>query len=268
VSEGPVLAIDLGTQSLRVTAVESDGTLAWHWSRPVASSRRGAIDEQDPAEWQTLLEAGLDAASAEGVQPAAIAACGVLAGYVPVDAEGAPLGPAVMYNDSRTAAYVDQAAEAIDDHSGLRIAAADPLPHALWLRTERREIFARSRYLLDATGWMNFLLSGRATINAYTALRLGSEQTVLPRLGLPVGFFGEAVRIGADLGPLRPKLQARLGWSAIPIIAATFDSKCAYLAAGLDRVGLGLDISGTVTSFGAWSPRPVVEPYRRVYPVP
>jgi xylulokinase len=185
-----------------------------------------------------------------------------------VDAEGAPLGPAVMYNDSRTAAYVDQAAEAIDDHSGLRIAAADPLPHALWLRTERREIFARSRYLLDATGWMNFLLSGRATINAYTALRLGREQTVLPRLGLPVGLFGEAVRIGADLGPLRPKLQARLGWSAIPIIAATFDSKCAYLAAGLDRVGLGLDISGTVTSFGAWSPRPVVDPYRRVYPVP
>jgi xylulokinase len=115
---------------------------------------------------------------------------------------------------------------------------------------------------------MNFLLSGRATINAYTALRLGSEQTVLPRLGLPVGFFGEAVRIGADLGPLRPKLQARLGWSAIPIIAATFDSKCAYLAAGLDRVGLGLDISGTVTSFGAWSPRPVVDPVLRVYPVP
>lgn len=266
-SEAPILAIDLGTQSLRLTAVAADGSRLWSWSQAIATSRHGGIEEQDPAEWQDLLEQGLVEAAAHGIEPAAIAACGVLAGYVPVDAAGAPLGPAVMYNDSRPAAYVAQAAQALGDHTGLRTVAADPLPHALWLRAERTEIFARSKYFLDATGWLNFLLTGGATINAYTALRLG-KPPVAARLGLAEGLFGAALPIGARIGVLRPDLQVRLRWPAVPVIAATFDSKCAYLAAGLDRTGAGLDISGTVTSFGVWSPTAITDPGRRVYPVP
>lgn len=263
-----IVAIDLGTQSLRVSAVVGDGSRRFAWQRPVTTIADGIRQEQDPAEWQALLDAGLSAAAKDGVIPDVVLASGPLAGWAPLAVDGSPLGPAVMYNDARAEADLAPV-EAVVGADGRvpRVTIADPLPQVLRLAREEPAVFACLRHFLDATGWLNFALTGEATLNDYTALRL-YDASVRTMLGLGRVPFGRRVAIGETIAPLRAAIADRLGWPRVPVVAATFDSKCAYLGSGIRVEGDALDISGTVTSFGVVSNDRVIDPENRIYSVP
>lgn len=266
------LAIDLGTQSLRVSLIDSLGTHLWHWAHPVSSLVDGPVFEQSPKGWADLLEEALSALGRTGLRPDALAVAAPLAGYVAMDASGRPLTHAVMYPDRRTARHVpivDRAVQSVPSANpyGLRTSIADPLPHFLRLRDESPQIFSQTRRLLDATAWLNWYLTGEYTINAYTALRLHTAD-VRRSLGVPEGIFGRPTPVGAVIGPLRQDLCEAFSLPSVPVVAATFDSKCAYMGSGIHRAGSSLDISGTVTSFGVVTDAPVEDPEQRIYCVP
>lgn len=262
-----VLAIDLGTQSLRISALRTDGTRLWSWSAPVDSDIEGVRVEQSPTQWAALLEQGLAAAIQAGVRPHAIAAAGPLAGYAPLDGEGHVLGPAVMYSDRRSAPDVAHLEAQWGPDAPARVLVSDPIPHWLRLQREQPELAARTAHLLDATGWLNHYLTGLPTLNAYTAMRLVPEP-LITRAGAQGARFGTPVPIGEVIGRVAGAPGARQALAGIPVIAATFDSKCAYIASGIHAPGEALDISGTVTSFGVVSPTQVLDPLQRIYSVP
>jgi xylulokinase len=262
-----VLAVDLGTQSLRVSAVAADGSTLWRWSRPVASVIDGARYEQDPAEWAALLDEAMAEAGKAGVRPGAVAAAGPLAGWVPM-AGDRPLAPAAMYFDTRAAGEVARVADMLADRADApRPTVADPLPQFLRLRHERPDLMASMDRLLDVTGILVHRLCGAAVLDPYTAIRLYDADVIGP-LGIDTAIFGRPVSLGERVGLLGPRYAALFGGGAIPVFAATFDSKCAYVASGIAEPGEALDISGTVTSFGVAAERPVLDPAKRVYSVP
>ena len=267
-SEPLILAIDLGTQSLRVTAIGTDGRRHWSVQRPVDTTTDGVRQEQDARQWRDLLLAGLGEAAALGIVPAVIVASAPLAGWIPVGGDGEPIAAAVMYNDARSEPDLETVAAALPDGAKVpRLTIADPLPHALRLGREAAASLAGAAHLLDATGWLNFVLTGRATLSAYTALRLYDAAT-RQRLGAAAVPFGRPVAVGEPIGPLVAPLAQRFGWPDVPVIAATFDSKCAYLGSGIGAPGDALDISGTVTSFGVVSARRIIDRDDRIYSVP
>ena len=71
-----LLAVDLGTQSLRLAAYDSAGRRRWTWSAPVDSHIEGDVFEQSPEQWESLLLQGLGEAQRAGVRPVALAAAG------------------------------------------------------------------------------------------------------------------------------------------------------------------------------------------------
>ncbi len=262
-----VLAVDLGTQSLRVSAVAANGATLWRWSRPVASVIDGARNEQDPAEWVSLLDEAMAEAGMAGVRPAAVAAAGPLAGWVPM-AGGRPLAPAAMYFDTRAAGDVAGVADLLAERpEAPRPTVADPLPQLLRLSRERPDLVASMDRLLDATGLLVHRLCGAAVLDPYTAIRLYDADVTGP-LGIDTAVFGRPAALGERVGVLASRYAGLFGGGAIPVIAATFDSKCAYVASGIAEPGEALGISGTVTSFGVAAERPVLDPDKRVYSVP
>lgn len=267
-----LLTVDLGTQSLRVSALSTTGERLWTWRRPIASSIDGEIFEQDPAEWLAAVEDGMAEAATAGIRPDALIATGPLAGFVALDVSGRALTRAVMYSDRRSAIDLPTAEQAIardgpPETAGLRAYVPDPLPHALRLRRLEPAVAARTRHLLDATGFLAHALSGEATLNPHTALRLHGGAPARA-LGIDPSLFGRQTRLAEIIGTLRPELASRFGFGHVPIVAATFDSKCAYAASGIARPGEALDISGTVTSFGVIADRPIVDSQRRIYSLP
>ena len=104
-------------------------------------------------------------------------------------------------------------------------------------------------------------------MNVYTGLRL-YDAAVRRALGAEEAPFGRIAPVGETIGVLRAALAPEAGRRAIPVISATFDSKCAYLGSGLAAPGEATDISGTVTSIGVLATAPVDDPQRRIYSVP
>ena len=269
-SQADLLAIDLGTQSLRLTAFDRTGKKQWNWSAPVDSYIHGDIFEQSTEQWGTLLLRGFHEARHVGIRPKAIAATGPLAGYVALDTEGRALCPAVMYTDRRSAPEA-KLVEAIileqPDDSGLRVHIADPIPQWLRICREFPEVAQNTTHFLDATGWINFFLTGLATVNAFTGLRLYTSETQ-SLLGLKNPPFGKITPVGHAIGTLRPSIAEALGVESAKVISATFDSKCAYLGSGLTNPGQATEISGTVSSLGVLSSRHIQDKARRIYSVP
>ena len=266
-----IFAIDLGTQSLRLSAYTPGGEQLWGWSSPVHSVVAGSSYTQLPAEWGELLRRAFQAAGKAGIQPDIIAASGPLAGWVPLDSAGEALAPASMYLDGRAQTDIEIVSNTIKDSAivlpSFRTTVADPLPNALRLRRETPEIASRTQTMLDATGWLNFFLTGERTLNAYTALRLYSE-AVCNALRIHPNFFGRVVPIGTEIGKLSSDLAKLYGFNQVPVISASFDSKCAYIAAGLSQQGDALDISGTVTSVGVYHHSEIRDEQQRIYSVP
>src|SRR5580698_8121428 len=104
-----VLGIDVGTQSLKVIVCDLDlrvlgeHRVGYGVDRPAADRA-----EQDPAVWERALAPAIAGAlAAAGCDPAVVAALaitGQLDGCVAVDADGAALGPALIWQDRRAIA--------------------------------------------------------------------------------------------------------------------------------------------------------------------
>lgn len=263
-----ILVVDLGTQSIRGTALDRDGHVWFQRSHPIATDREAGRCEQDPLVWRDRLHELLaEAHRSLGSRIRAMTATGTLSGLVCLDDGGRPLRPAIMYGDQRSrgqAARI-QADAAFPNQGGWRAHSCDFLPQLLYLAEQEPEIYRRSRHVLDSTGYLNFLLTGQMTMDAYTRFHCYGDPA---RHDLPSALlrnFGlEASRLGrlAEPGEMLP------GPGGTPVIMTTFDSVCAYLGAGLSAFGDALDISGTVTSFGVLHSRCVADPQRRVYSLP
>ncbi len=249
-----ILVFDLGTQSFRATLVDRDGRCQLAYSCPIETHRDGSIAEQDPVVWRGALKAALQNIDKPSVT--AINATATLSGLVCLDANDEPLRPAILYGDRRPAVQLPAIeASAQYQQSPFRAYSGDFLPQLHYLRDHEPSHFQNAKLLLDATGYLNYLLTGQPTLDRYTTLTC---------YGDPTGDFlklGRIVDPGAVIAPA-------LDCAGAPVLSVSYDSAAAYLGSSLLEPGDALDISGTVTSFGVLTNDQIIDPQRRVFPIP
>lgn len=258
-----VLAIDLGNGGPKVAAVYPDGTLG------PASQRAVAVDigvdgraTQDATQWwQTLGEAIRDVTSAmPAQQPSAIAITGQWGSTVPVDERGEPVGPVLLWADTRARRYMKEVIGGPVSVQGfapqkvlpwIRItggaptpSGADPTGHSLLLQREFADIYARSRWLMEPIDFLGMRFTGRA---AATPASMILSWLTDNRIGADVGYVPELVRkakrdprrlpplmpTGSVLGPLLPEVADALGLEpGVPVVCGLPDLHAAVLGSG------------------------------------
>ncbi len=104
-----VLAVDLGTSGLKVGLVSMTGVIAWHEQASLATRVDGDAATQDASRWWTLVCQGVRRGLGSGVvrpdQVLAVSVTGQWASTVPVDAAGEPVGPCLLWMDTRGRPY-------------------------------------------------------------------------------------------------------------------------------------------------------------------
>lgn len=164
-----VLGIDLGAGSLKATLVDTtDGRVLGEASHPVTTRiPQHGWSEQNPEEWYAALCRAVPQALAAARLPAdRIAAIGVSAGaHIPVllDASGAVLRPAIMWNDQRSAA---EAAELREQHGELierlSLNRANPtwsLPMLCWLQRHEPEVIRKAHHFCLPKDYLRWRLT-------------------------------------------------------------------------------------------------------------
>ncbi|HEV2528087.1 MAG TPA: xylulokinase [Thermomicrobiales bacterium] len=251
-----VLAIDLGTSSVKVVVVSDDGRVTGRGfaSYPTQRPSPGAA-EQDPNQWwDATVAAARTAIAASKVDPGTITAIGLtgqMHGTVLTDAAGRPVRPAIIWSDARGS----DAASRIEDTIGREAIAATtggPLASGFqgvtlrWLADQASEDLARARHVLLPKDWLRLRMTGTVATDPSDAgatglfdirrdewsadliAATGADPRTLP-----------AVRASSDpAGELAADVALALGLPAgLPVVAGAGDAPAAALGAGVTTPG-------------------------------
>jgi len=286
-----VLAIDLGTGSVKVALVEDDLRVVAAASRPYAvrASRPGAA-ETEPARWEAAVA---DAVAAVLSRPGpygdpsspltAVSVCGQMHGLVLLGADGEALGPAVLWPDTRAEREVERLRAA---PAAVRTRLANPLvpgmagPILAMLARAEPVTLWRTAAAVQPKDWLRVALAGPAAVAADP-----SDASATLLWDVPGNRWDADVcrLLEVDIALLPPvrasqdvvaRTSGALGVPpGLPLVAGAADTASAALGTGTVRPGRGLVSVGTgaqvvvpLASPAVAGPDPVVHTFRSAAP--
>jgi glycerol kinase len=231
--------------------------------------------EQDPLGWQSLLPMALKtcaaAASVKGLQLVCVAVTASRSSLIPVDRDGAPLHPAIMWQDIRSAEMAQSMADSnplVYGKTGLKISPVFSAIKMGWLRRHRPDIWHRTHKLLGIQDWVLYLLTGRFVTDHSFASRTNLlnlaqrcwDAELLSLFEVPQAMLCELVAPGSVIGGLTPAMASATGLRAgLPVVTAAGDQQCAALGLGLFSAERAVANTGTGSYLIGHSARPVLD---------
>jgi xylulokinase len=255
-----LLGIDLGTARVKAGLISPDGELVSmaRAAQPIDIDPASGRAEQDPdAWWQGLRDAlgvALAGARRDGRGPLEIVGIAI-AGHgptaTPVDASGAPTGPAITWLDTRAGGE----RAALEAETGLRGWALGVLPAALWLQRAGR--LGEARWVLNSWEALALRLTGEAA----TTLVPGQpfpDAAAIQATGLDARRIAPPCPTGSVVGHVTERAAAELGIGArVPVIAGLVDAFASFHGAGMLAPGDAIDVGGAAGGFGVYWDEPV-----------
>lgn len=270
-----ILGIDVGTTSVKAGLLDADGAVVASFSERYPTARPGAgVVEQDPRDWTRLIDAAIAKFAGEGFGPdiAAIGLTSQVNTHVFVGADGAPLMPAVVWQDTR--AVTEAAALDARITSAQKIAWwGAPMPidasHALsrmaWVARHRPDVWDATAHVLLPKDYCIAHLTGEISTDPLSAIGLvdGDLHYVPEVLALVPGAaekMAPLVSVTDTAGTARGLLPRR------PVASGTMDAWAGLVGAGGAREGSIVYLSGTSEILGVSSRNVVPTPGVIVFP--
>ena len=258
-----ILAIDVGTQSLRACIIDTGLSVLERqqipYSPQVESRDRVEIDAE--ILWKALIQACSELKEKGRVK--AIAFSTLCPSLLPMDAKGDPLHPIILHLDRRSYHQAQWALQRVGENEFLNVAGNLPVPGGisvtslLWLRDHEPGIYYRKDVCFGhAVTFFLKRLTNRFVIDPSNASFTGLYDTVgygdwddrllqpleierqkLPEVIMSASIAGELADSGARLLGLPKK---------VPVVIGANDTTCAAVGAGLSEAGDIMNTSGTV----------------------
>jgi xylulokinase len=268
-----ILAIDLGTTDAKGGLFTLDGRLVRLARSGYPTIRSGhGVAEQDPEAWWTAI-ARTTRELVAGVQPIEgsraseiVAICCVGQGptFVPADAAGLAVGPAVTWLDTRAAREVAELS-ALTDRFSWELGV---LPAALHLERHDPAAVNRARWYLNAWEAIACRMTGVA---AETRLfgQLRADPPDVAGSGIRIERLPPVLASGEQLGGLLPGPAADLDLTAgTPVVAGMVDAYASFFGAGLLESGDAVDTGGTSGGFAVYTDQALDVPGSFCAPAP
>jgi len=271
-----VLAVDVGTQSLRATVVDRDFKIieaarAAYFPR-VYSKNYVEIDANTL--WQAFIQVcseltpgqPLDAVSFATLCPSLLA----------MDADGRPISPVILHMDRRSYPQARWALDRVGEEKFLAIAGNLPFPGGisatslLWIREHHPDIYRRSDVTFGhAVTFFMKRLANRFLIDPSNASFTGFYDTVgygswstelLSDLEMDVEKLPQVVMSETIVGELDPAVAraARLP-NGVPVVIGANDTTCATVGIGVTESGMLMNTTGTTDILVLCLDRPLID---------
>ena len=267
-----VIGVDIGTQSTKAVLVRTDGRIVATASQAYqVETPRPLWAQQWPDVWLDAVVACIrgvlakSGAAAQAVQALCVSSLYGGSG-IPVDADGKPTFPCLIWMDRRAQAEVDWVRANVDlerlyDITGNGVDSYHGYTKMLWLRDQQPQVWARTAQFLPPNSFVNAQFTGQVAVDHSSAGNIGGIYDVAQRgwsdealqmLGIPRAMLPERlVESSAVVGPLLPDWAARLGLPVgLPVVAGGVDAAVATLAAGAAQPGNHVAMIGTSMCWG------------------
>ncbi len=275
-----LLAHDLGTSGNKATLFTVDGRLVASRTCPYETRYfHGNWAEQDPADWWRAVATTTQQLVAE-IDPAEIACValsGQMMGCTPVDREGNPLRPSILYCDQRAEAQAGRILDAIDPPEfyrivGHRVSASYSLEKLMWIKDHEPDVYRRTYKTLCAKDFINFRLTGQLATdysdasgtNAFDLNTFSWSERVIGLAGGDAAMFPPARPSTDVLGTITSAAARETGLrEGTPVAVGGGDGSCAGVGVGCVRPGTAYNYLGSSSWIALTVEKPIVDPQMR-----
>ena len=244
------LGLDGGTSGVRVVAVDAEGNLVAEAtaSYPLLTPKPGWT-EQKPSDWVagafTALREIMGELGAHDVT--ALGLSGQMHGMVPLDKRGEPLRPAILWNDQRTLAAVEEIEAKVSQdilirRTGNPAVTGFQLAKLVWLRRDEPENFASTAHVLLPKDYLGYVLTEEmiaeptdaSGTNCFHLASKRWDEEVLGALDLSPDLFPTVVASHEVVGRLKQEVADATGLPVgLPVVAGAGDNAAAATGLGL-----------------------------------
>ncbi len=263
-----ILAYDIGTSFLKGAVVDADGRVQARAQVPVrtACSDGPLQNECDANTWlsgMALVTAQLGLREKERLRGVVISSNGPT--MVPVSAAGDPLDFAMTWMDRRSGQEAELIAEYADSH----VDASFYLPKALWIKRNKPDLYAKTRWFLPCAEFVTYFITG----NAYRMIpnlhfkEFFWNESAMPRVGLDADKFPAFLETGDLAGTVSDRAEEVLGIpSGLPVFAGGPDFAMSILGTAAVQPGRACDRAGTSEGLNLCWSAPVRDSLLTCYP--
>ncbi|MGH3562889.1 MAG: xylulokinase, partial [Mycobacterium sp.] len=265
-AERCVLAVDLGTGGPKTGFVALNGRVIWSDHVAVATGYDdGGAATQDAELWWAIIRdatrRGLAHSGIASEQVVGVSVTGQWASTVPVDADGRPVGPCVMWMDTRGARYSARVLAGpvqgyrpralvtwIRRNGGIpTLSGDDPVGHMLYLQHDDPVVAHAARWFLEPVDYLSMRFTGRATASPASMMGawltdnrdlavLDYDDTLVRLAGVDRAKLPPLVPTGSITGRVTPEVAAELGISPdARVVTGTPDLHSAAVGSGAVR---------------------------------
>jgi xylulokinase len=243
-----ILTVDMGTSATKVALWDVVGLVALA-TAPLTTRHPGpGLAEQDPQTWWPSVMsacAELRAAVADRWESVEVIGCtGARQTVAAVDADGAPLGPAILWSDTRASveasALVGGPPGAPPPASGIVLDGGSVAAKLAWLAAHDGDRWRATRWILTPRDLVVWGLTGEVVTDSTMASRSGlyglDGRLVTELAGAAAGLLPPVVDPGQVIGGLSAEAAADIALApGTPVVIGPADRPAEVLGAGADR---------------------------------
>lgn len=278
-----ILGIDVGTTSLKASLFNEQLKVltSSRIEYPTRYPAQGRA-EQDPEAWYRALAKAvrvlLDQSDHSAGQVAGVAIAGMSSLALPVDRQGRPLMPGMIWLDRRARVQSDFIRQ---HHQGRLLATSgnrsDPsnfAPKVMWLRDNEPEIYKQARYFLHCNAYLVHKLTGVFSLDVSQCgltqvcdIRTGEYSTeLIESYGLERDKFPEIYGCNDLVGTVSRNAAVETGLpQGTPVMAGCMDNVAAILGLKLLNKDQAYISAGTATNIGVVLEEPVFDGRGLIY---
>ena len=275
-----IIALDIGTQSVRAAVVQTNGTILGieQIKHEVDSPHTNWAQQNPDSWWESLCRAVRQVLTATDIAPQsieAIGACGQMHGPVGLDEAGHVTTPWVqLWCDKRCADQCEALRQEHDEPALAHIAGSSVNPawtglKVRWIREHTPAVYDKSRWFLVPKDFINYRLTQVAAADPSEASgsflwdchRGAYSPQLAQAVGVELERFAPVQASQAVIGDVTPRAAQETGLpSGVPVVTGGGDFPVSMLGFGIVGAGMIADVTGTSTLLAAHSPQPLIHP--------
>ncbi len=264
-TEPVILAVDLGTSSMKVALITISGKVLGWETEPIRliHTADGGVEQSPDEWWSGFLSAakrliGKNQESASLIRAVCCSTQGE--GTIPVDKEGKALSNCILWMDMRGASHLKKQLNGLINIDGVdlfkilrfvnltggmpNLAGKDPAGHMLFFRDTQPEIYAKTYKFLNVLDYMNLRLTGEfaASFDSIVTSWVTDNRNpneiryndgLISILGIDRSKLPDIISCSSVIGKIKSDVANQLGLSAdVKVVAGSIDNTAAAIGSG------------------------------------
>ncbi len=261
-----LLGLDVGTTGAKAVMIDAAGRLLGVATveYPLLTPRPGWTEQVPESWWEASVAAVRTVVTQSGITPDAIEAVGLtgqMHGLVALDAAGAVLRPAILWNDQRTAeecAWITErvGASRVLALTGNPVLTGFTAPKIVWMRRHEPELYARIAHVLLPKDYVRYRLTGALVTDVadasgtslFDVRRRDWSPEMCGALDVPAAWLPAAVESPAHSGTVTAAAADGTGLArGTLVVGGAGDQAAQAVGNGIVRAGM---ISATIGTSG------------------